>query len=176
MIDLRLKRAIKGDINAYQGIIEDLKVYMYSIAIRFLQDDNDAADAIGNTIIISYEHLKELKKLEFFKTWLTRILINECKKILIKKEKIVSMDEYDGTILEDEKDIEQKLDFENYLDKLSDDHKAIILLYYYEEMSVEEISECLGIAEGTVKSRLFVARKNLRKIMEKEGGIYNNGE
>lgn len=175
MIDLRLKRAIKGDINAYQEIIEELKVYMYSVAIRFLKDENDASDAIGNTIIISYEHLKELKKLEFFKTWLTRVLINECKKILEKKNKIVSIEEYEEDIILEEEDKEQKLDFKNYINKLPDIQKSIVLLYYYEDMSIEDISKLLNIALGTVKSRLFVARKNLKRIIEIGGGIVNNG-
>ncbi len=172
VIDLRLKRAIKGDITAYQEIIEEIKVYMYSIAIRFFKDENDASDAIGNTIIISYEHLNELRKPEFFKTWLIRILINECKKILLKKDKVVPIEEYVDIIVDDEEDKEQKLDFKNYIDKLPNIQKSIVLLYYYEEMSVEEISKLLNIAEGTVKSRLFVARKNLKKIIERGGGIY----
>ncbi len=172
MIDFRLKRAIKGDINAYQEIIEEIKVYMYSIAISFFKDDNDASDAIGNTIIIAYEHLNELRKPEFFKTWLTRILINECKKIALKKDKVVSIEEYVDMIEEDEEDKEQKLDLKNYIDKLPNNQKSMVLLYYYEEMSIEEISKLLNVAEGTIKSRLFVARKNLKKIIERGGGIY----
>ena len=146
MIDIRLKRATNGDINAYQEIIEEMKVYMYAVAIKFLRDDFDVADAISNTIIISYEKLKEVRKLEFFKTWITRILINECKKILISQNKTVQIDDYEETLESKTPDIEQSLDIENYLKQIPTQQKSVILLYYYEEMSVEEIANLLEIS------------------------------
>lgn len=170
MVDIRLKRAINGDINAYQEIIEEMKVYMYAIAIKFLKNDIDAADAISNTVIISYENLKKVKKLEFFKTWFTRILINECKKILIFQNKTVLIDDYEETLeIETTIDIEQSIDIKNYLKQIPPQQKSVILLYYYEEMSIEEIANLLEIPVGTVKSRLFTARNNLKKIIEKKG-------
>lgn len=146
MIDIRLKRATNGDINAYQEIIEEMKVYMYAVAIKFLKDDFDVADAISNTIIISYEKLKKVRKLEFFKTWITRILINECKKILISQNKTVPVDDYEETLESETLDIEQSIDIKNYLDQIPPQQKSVILLYYYEEMLVEEIANLLEIS------------------------------
>lgn len=169
MIDIRLKRAVNGDINAYQEIIEEMKVYMYAIAIKFLKNDIDVADAISNTIIISYEKLKDVRKLEFFKTWFTRILINECKKILVSQNKTVLIDDYEEILISETADIEQSIDIQKYLERLSPQKKSVILLYYYEEMTIEEIANLLEISVGTVKSRLFTAKKDLKKIIEKKG-------
>jgi len=172
MIDLRLKRAIKGDIDSYQEIIEEMKIYLYSVAIKYLKDDFDAADAISNTIIISFENLKSVRKLEFFKTWITRILINECKKILVSKNKNVSVEGYEETLEAESIDIEGNIDIKTYLEQIPKQQKAVILMYYYEEMTIVEIAETLEISEGTVKSRLFTARNNLKKLIEKKGDQY----
>lgn len=146
MIDIRLKRAVNGDINTYQEIIEEMKVYMYAIAIKFLKNDIDVADAISNTIIISYEKLKKVRKLEFFKTWLTRILINECKKILRSQNKIVPIGDYEEILMAETADIEQRIDIKKYLEQLSPQKKSVMLLYYYEEMTIEEIANLLEIS------------------------------
>ncbi len=172
MNDLELKRAVNGDIDAFQNLMENLKVYMYAVAIRYLKNEEDAGDAIGNTIILAYENLKKLKKTEYFKTWITRILMNECNKILQTKKKVILIEDYEEVEEYFEEELEDSTDIKSYLNQLSDIQKAVILMYYYEEMSIEEIANSLQIAIGTVKSRLFNAKKSLKNMIERKGGSF----
>ena len=71
-----VKRAQRGDDQAFVELIEENKQAMYKVAIGILKNDSDAADAIQESILTCYEKLKELKKAQYFKTWLLRILIN----------------------------------------------------------------------------------------------------
>lgn len=169
--DIEVKKAINGDIYAFQNLIESLKVYMYSIAIRYLKNEDDAGDAIGNTIILAYENIKNLRRTKYFKTWLTRILINECNKILKIRKKVILLEDYEYTEDTYKEEIEKDIDIKDYINSLPDIQKSVILMYFYEEMRIEEIANTLQIATGTVKSRLFNAKKSFRNIMKMKGGI-----
>lgn len=74
--------AKQGDKEAFSELIHENKLSMYKVAKAMLGRECDVEDAIQNTIINSYKNIKNLKKEKFFKTWLIRILINECNKII----------------------------------------------------------------------------------------------
>ena len=82
-----VKRAQRGDDQAFVELIEENKQAMYKVAVGILKNDFDAADAIQQSILTCYEKLKELKKAQYFKTWLLRILINNCNQML-REQKI----------------------------------------------------------------------------------------
>ena len=84
-----VKRAQRGDDQAFVELIEENKQAMYKVAIGILKNDSDAADAIQESILTCYEKLKELKKAQYFKTWLLRILINNCNQMLREQKKVV---------------------------------------------------------------------------------------
>lgn len=77
-----VKRAQAGDEEAFVSLIETYKQDLYKIAISMLKNDADAADAMQDTVLSSYENLRGLREPKYFKTWLTRILINHCNRIL----------------------------------------------------------------------------------------------
>ena len=102
---------------------------------------------------------------------LIRILINKCYDIINKNKKVAYIDDSitQNTMGETDKyDVENSLEW--VLDKIDKDLKEIVVLYYYDELSVNEISEILEIPKGTVKSRLSRAREQIRKIIKHEGG------
>lgn len=82
-IDVGLAK--KGEKQAFARLIEDNKVSMYRVALGILGAKQDVEDAIQNSIIKAYEGIIYLKRNEYFKTWLIRILINECNRILKSK-------------------------------------------------------------------------------------------
>ena len=82
-----VKRAQKKDDQAFVELMEHCKSSMYKVARSYLKEDADIADAIQETVIDCYEHMDRLKHAEYFKTWLTRILINNCKDILAEKRR-----------------------------------------------------------------------------------------
>ena len=91
-----VKRAQRGDDQAFVELIEENKQAMYKVAVGILKNDFDAADAIQQSILTCYEKLKELEKAQYFKTWLLRILINNCNQMLREQKKVVGIEDYYG--------------------------------------------------------------------------------
>ena len=158
-----IKRAKKGDIEAFINLMDINKTYMYKVAKSILNNNEDIADAIQETILSCYKNIEKLKEIKYFKTWMTRILINKCNALLKKNKKIMNLD---MEITEDLKIEESyKLDLKESINNLDSDLKIIVILYYYEDMSIKDISESLNIPQGTIKSRLSRARKRLKEIL-----------
>lgn len=144
-------------------------MYLYHIAIAIVNNDEDAGDAISETIMKAYANLTKLKHPDYFKTWITRILINECRKIIKQRKKVVSLEDYPGKGRQEEQNKEEIMDVQVAIQKLPKKQKDVIFLYYYHDLSIEEIALILEIPKGTVKSRLSTARNYLYEILSKEG-------
>ena len=151
-------------------IISENMNSLYRVAFSILKNEDEIYDAISNTTVIVFEKISNLKNEEFFKTWLTRILINECYKIYNQNKKIVYLD---TTLQEklDYNDTYTDLDVKEIIKNLKNDIKEVVVLYYFEDFGVKEISEILEIPQGTVKSRLSRARSELEKVLIKNGDI-----
>ena len=161
-----VKLAKKGDVNAIERILLDNMQSMYRVAYGILRTEEEISDAVSNTVVIVFEKIQTLKNEEFFKTWLTRILINECYKICKQNKKIIYLENCnEGNLAYND----TYVDFEtrNLVKNLDKDLREIVVLYYFEEFSVKEISKMIKIPEGTVKSRLSRARKELEKKLVK---------
>lgn len=156
-------RAKNGDKEAFIELINENRLNIYRVAKGILKNDYDIEDAIQNTVIKAFEKINTLKDENLFKTWIIRILINECNDILRKNKRLISFEE----AISDDKyhDKYENMDLTNAIDLLSDELKNITVLYYYEDMSTVEISKLLEVPEGTVRSRLARAREKLRKVL-----------
>ena len=136
---------------------------LYATAKIILENDEDCADAISDTIVKAFDKRETLKKENYAKTWLIRILINECNKIHRQNKKIIYLENYNLTdlVYNDKYD-----DFgvRQAIKKLDEDLKTMVILYYFEDFNIKEISEIQKLPEGTVKSRLSRARKKLESI------------
>lgn len=169
IVDLTVTKAIKGDKKAFEELIRNNKDSMYRIAKTILQNEEDIIEAMQEATLRAYLGIDKLRKKEFFKTWLFRILINECNGILRKKSKEFIVDKEElcviGTI-----DNYENIDLKNAINDLSKDMKTIVNLYYYEDLSVKDISSVLSMPENTVKTNLSRARKRLYSVL-KEGYI-----
>lgn len=113
-----VKKAQRGDKEAFVELMELYKQDLYKVAKSYLRCDEDAADAIQDAILSCYEHLKDLREIRCFKTWMIRILINKCKDILDKKESLLEA----FLEQEDPHHYEQESEFEELMDML--DEKA----------------------------------------------------
>ena len=151
-------------------IISENMNSLYRVAFSILKNEDEIYDAISNTTVIVFEKICDLKKVEFFKTWITRILINECYKIYNQNKKIVYLDTMSQEGL-DYNDTYSDLDVKEIIKNLKNDLKEVVVLYYFEDLGVKEISEILEIPQGTVKSRLFRARIELEKVLIKNGDL-----
>lgn len=161
-----VKRAKQGNVNEIGSIILENMSTLYRVAFSILKTEDEIYDAISSTTVIVFEKINTLKNEEFFKTWMTRILINECYKIYNQNKKIIYLENCNK---QEEAYNDKYVDFEmrNLVKNLDRDLREVVILYYFEEFSVKEISKIVKIPEGTVKSRLSRARKELGKVLLK---------
>lgn len=155
-------KAKRGNGKAFTKLIEENLKSIYRVAKGILNSEDDIEDAIQNTILKAYSNIKTLKNDELFKTWLIKILINECNKIYNFNKKCISLDK---VIEEHYNDKYENLDLKIAVDSLPEELRLVITLFYFEDLKVSEISEIVGIPEGTVKSRLSRAKDKIAESM-----------
>ena len=133
---------------------------LYRVAKSLLRNDEDCADAIQSAILKAYGKLHTLKDEKYFKTWVTRIVINESYAILRANKRLVSYEEY----MSDEQTVEE----EEYspvfeeITKMKEKYRIPFVLHYVEGYTTAEISKMLSLSEGAVKTQLFRARNQLK--------------
>ena len=138
-----------------------------------MKDEDDVCDAIQDTALSIYKNINSLKNEKHFKTWVIRITINKCYDIIAKRklndEKILKVQlNITETHTSFDSNVMLKTDLERALDLLEEDLKTVTVLYYYNDLSISEISHILNIPKGTVKSRVFRAREKLYDILSQE--------
>mgnify|MGYP002715353266 CR=1 FL=1 len=134
---------------------------LYHIAKSILVMDRDCEDAVSEAILKAYEKLNTLKEDRYFKTWLVRILINECYRIKRAQRPTIPYEEYfSGCSARTEEDYSE---LHQAILLLPPRIRVTIVLYYVEGYSVEDIKQILHIPAGTVKSRLAKGRKLLKE-------------
>ncbi len=142
----------------FTDLVLESEKTLYRVSMSMLKNESDCEDAVQTAILTAYEKLFDLKREEFFKTWLVRILINVCNKQLRFRSRHSEMtDDIGETSLGSE-----QIEVRQALDKLPPKIKQTVILYYIEQFSVKEIKQILKIPEGTVKSRLSKGRELLR--------------
>lgn len=163
---------IKYSPEVFENLINSQKSKLYKTGMAILKNDDDTCDAIQETLISAYKNFNSLENINYFGTWITRILINKCYDIIRKNKKVSSLNEE----IESNTDIayydiyKSESIVERVLNMIDSDLRLVATLYYYDEYSVKEISELLNIPEGTIKSRLSRARDKMYDILKKEEG------
>lgn len=165
-MQMLIEKAVQGDVEAFLELMDRNSLAMYKVARAILNNDNDVADAIQNTILSCFEKLHTLKKQEYFKTWLIRILINECNGILRHYRKENLPGEIPETIKQDQSLAE--FEFKEMLNLIDEKYRVVLVCYYLEGFKIPEIAELLEINENTVKTRLARAREKIRVLYLKE--------
>ncbi|MEG0874380.1 MAG: RNA polymerase sigma factor [Clostridiales bacterium] len=158
------------DKNTFTDKILEAETTLYHIAKTFFINDKDCEDAVQNGILKAYEKLDSLKDERFFKTWLVRILINECYYMKRWEKPTVPYEEsLKNEIIYSEHNYSELY---QAIQELPPRIRITIVLYYVEGYSVNEIKDILKIPGGTVKSRLSKGRKLLKIKLESEVMAY----
>lgn len=148
------------------NLILDSERQLYSTAKTILFCDQDCADAIQETIVKAFSKIDTLRNDKYARTWLIRILINECYSLIRKSSKFVSLEN-----LEDRQEMgaEKAKDYSELyvaVNSLKEELRLPVILYYIEDFSVREIAQILEISEGAVQKRLARARGKLRQELQ----------
>ena len=156
-------KAKRKDPDAFTTLMNAYMQHLYKTARAILMNDEDSADAIQETIITCWEKLGTLKENQYFKTWVTKILINECYSLIRGRKGVIYVDEIPE--IPDDRE-ESDLVWKEALAVLSADYRLVVVLYYVQGFQTKEIARLLGISDEAVRTRLSRAREQLRKYYE----------
>lgn len=168
MVKKLVKQAQNGDADAFVQLMEENRQKMYKVVICYVNNPEDAADIMQDTMLTVFEKIRDLKEPGYFKTWLTRILINKCKDFLDKRSWEIAFGEmpekaYSDTALD-------HLMYEELIQAVDEQYRDILVLHYVEGFKAKEIAEVLGMKDATVRTRLRRGRENLMQVYERQSG------
>jgi RNA polymerase sigma-70 factor, ECF subfamily len=158
-----VKKAIRGNKSSFTQLIQHHEEMLYRVSYSVLRSDSDCADAIQETILKAYDKIHTLKEPKYFKTWLTRILLNNCYDQLRDRQRVIPME-----WLKESQGIDkgyEKIEVQEFVNMLGEESRTAIILFYFEGFSIREIAELLDCPESTVKTRLHRGRIQLEKKM-----------
>ena len=184
---LIVQRVLEGDTNAFEELVLEYEKKVYNVALRMLNNSEDAADMTQEAFIKAYNSLSGFRGDSKFSVWLTRIVSNLCLDFMRSRNRrptvSLSMEDEDGedvqldiadTSQSPEQLLERSLTRESVrrgLQSLPEDYREILLLREIQGLSYDEIAAALDIEVGTVKSRIFRGRKKLCDYLIKDGNI-----
>ena len=142
--------------------VRSMERKLYRIAHAILWSDADCADAIQEAVFKGWMKRGGLRNAAYFETWLVRILINECRNI-IRRSKLAPLPLDEAVRVGGADDPNVDLHLRAALIRLPEKYRTVLLLHHLEGYSLEEVARILKLTPQLVKSRLFQARKQLRK-------------
>ena len=162
-----VEKVKNGDKEAYSILIQDVKVELYSIAKSKAINEEDIKDILQETILSGYLNINQLKENKHFKTWLIRILINECNKFYRNQKMEKALNQHYLETVSNNKGTENNIDIEDIISELDYLEKKIFKLYYEDKYTAKEISRILGIKTNTIKSKIRRGRKKIENKYRK---------
>ncbi|MFD1953102.1 sigma-70 family RNA polymerase sigma factor [Paenibacillus thailandensis] len=169
-----VKKAQRGNLHAFEHLIHAHKTIMYQVAKTILASDADCADAIQEAILKAFEHIRTLREPAYFKTWLLRILINECNQVHRHNKKVIELNEV--TVPSSNESGYEKIELKQLLEALPEEERSLLKLYHMDDISIKDLADIYQKPENTIKTRLRRARENARLIWEeREGYQWING-
>lgn len=164
-----VKRAIKGDAEAFEQLLFKEEKMLYYKALTYVGNKDDALDVIQETAYNAFLSIHQLRNPEYFSTWLFRILIRECYRLLNKRDKMIPYEESELLRKLDSKWDEEIDSFHlnEALTRLNTSYQTSIILFYYHDLSIQDISEVMDMSINTVKTNLRRARNKLKAELER---------
>lgn len=163
-----VKKAMRGNPKAFGALVEREQEYLYHMAFLYVRHEADALDVVQDTIIKAYKSLKTLREPEYFRTWLTKILINTAQDMLRRRKPTVPLEEEVGCAAKEEMAPEERLDLYQALEGLPEKYRDVVKLKYLDGYTIREISAVTGMPEGTVSVYLRRAIRQLQVILKEE--------
>ncbi|KAA9007685.1 sigma-70 family RNA polymerase sigma factor [Paenibacillus spiritus] len=180
MVEQGLIRAAQsGDRDALITLLRQIEGQVYKTAFYILHNEQDALDASQEALVRVYTKINSYEEKAQFKTWVQRIVTNICIDKFRKAKPTVSIDEHE-MVFTSKQNVEREVlssylaeDIREAIDQLPEHHRTVVVLRYLQDLSYNEIADCLGLPLNTVKSYLFRARQQLQSRLQdyQKGGV-----
>ena len=172
-----IDRVLKGDTNAYAFLVEKYKGLVYSLALKILNNREEAEEVSQDSFIKAYKNLAKFEGKSKFSTWLYKITYRSCLDAIKKNSATYNITDINEITINQIAETESVLDgiernerseiINQCLQKLPEDERSILWLFYFKELSLKEIIEVTSLSEANVKVKLHRARKHLLTIVQK---------
>jgi len=163
-----VERFLAGDTRAFEELYSKYYEKVFAIARGVLMDSDEAADAVQEVFTLVYRHLARFDKRSRFSTWLFRVAVNRSIQEARRnryRSRTVALTEAVGKIAPEEPDTTDPK-VQATLAKLSPADRALLVLFYWEELSLQDIADSIGCGVNAAKTRLYRARERFRSIYE----------
>ncbi len=151
------------DNETFSELIREYTPALYRLAYGILSNREDAEDAVSESVLKAYEKLHTLRKAECFRAWIMQIAVNEARRVYGRRKRYAAVEDVEEYMPAFEDEYHELWDV---VMKLDMGYRETVILYFYEQLSIREIARILHVAEGTVKSRLSRAKKQLKTYLQ----------
>lgn len=166
-----IEQVLEGRQEAYAILIERYEQLVFTLALRMLKNREDAEEAAQDVFVKAFKALSKFKGESKFSTWIYRITYNKCLDMLarIKRqpaaadiEELTHMNLGEVETIVDKMELEERnAQIKKCIERLPEDEAFLITVYYFEDKSVNELVEIMGLTESNIKIKLYRARKRL---------------
>lgn len=174
---IQINRVKDGDREAFTWVVDHFKDMVYTICLRMLTVEADAMDAAQEVFVKVYRSIHNFREQSRFSTWLYRITYNHCISEIRKRVKVidlvdelpgdeVSVDDVSGMDLLGRAERRQYL--QRAIEALPETDAVVVTLFYYDELSLDEIAEVTGLTSGNIRIRLHRSRKKMYKVLREQ--------
>ena len=173
---LYIEKILKGDVNAFSFLVDNYKNMVFSLAFKMTKSREEAEEVSQDTFIKAYKNLSKFKGDSKFSTWLYRIAYHTSLDAIKRNKKTTNTIDINEVTFNQIKAVEHILEgierkeraelMEVCLQKMADEERSIIWMFYYDELSLKEIIEVTGLQEANIKVKLHRARKKLLTIVK----------
>jgi RNA polymerase sigma factor (sigma-70 family) len=172
-----IEQVLEGKINAFSYLVDRHKDKAFNLAFRICGNREEAEEIAQDAFVRAYRSLKGFRMKSSFATWLYRIVYNTSISLVRSRRKgVLSLEEFPADAVdflsfnknEDEAANDYRNSLVNFaLQKISEEERALIILYYFNDLDTEEISKITGINKSNIKVKLFRARQKMSEIIKK---------
>jgi RNA polymerase sigma-70 factor (ECF subfamily) len=174
-----VERAQAGDRFAFGELAASCADRLFAVAARILRDPEAAGDVLQAVLVDIWRDLPSLRDPDRFDAWAHRMVVNRCRAHFRSARRLpmtIGLVPGDRSVADAQAWVGNRDQLERAFARLSADQRAVLVLTYYRDLSVGQVAACLGVSAGTVKSRLFAARRAMRAGLEAdERPVMNEG-
>ena len=169
-----IDRVKSGDSESFKWLVDTYRDMVYTICLRMLNNEADAEEAAQDVFVKAYRSINRFQEKSKFSTWLYRITYNQCISVIRKKVKMIDLvdevpddevNEADMSGLDRLSAEERSRYLQMAIEALPETDSVVITLFYYDELSLEEIAEITGLTSNNIRIKLHRSRKKMYRVL-----------